>query len=1283
MRLSLHLLLGIILLTLSSSLLKATHIVGGEMNYTCLGNDEYEITLTIFRDCYNGDPNAWFDNPASIGIFNRDNQLLQEILIPLMNNDTLNPVLSGECFVVPPNVCVHTTTYRTTISLPPIIGGYQLAYQRCCRNQTIVNIVEPLATGATYGVTISEQALLECNSNPKFQEWPPLYICVDQPIDFDQSAIDIDGDSIVYRLCTPLRGANQTIPQPQPPNPPPYQAITWIDPPYDVNNMLNGAPGSEPLQINPQTGLLTGLPNTIGQFVVGICVEEYRDGKLISTTRRDFQYNVGICGQSVSSFFAPQIQCDDLRVDFRNTSEGADDFLWIFSDENSVLGTSNEVNPSYTFPDTGLYQVTLIAEPGESCQDTFIQQLHLKTNTLVPDFDLQVERCSDTLFLHLEDTSVDPQGMPIDWNWTVWPEGTSFQGQTPTLFTTREGEITVQLSIVAANGCEGLVEKSIVSNAIQAPSLSDTLQICQGDQVRIGSFQFPNYQFQWTPSASLDNANLPNPQASPESNTWYRLQVSNEAGCIYNDSVYVQVKRIVATFPKDTVICSAGIQLSIETKAVLLFQWSDSPDYSDLLGTEDVLSVKPMGSTRYYMRVEDEFGCSREDSVLVVGNAVDVEEMDTGIACLGDTLFVSFQNEDPTDELTVTWQPNPGLVEFDGLEAIVVPQNGGESFFHIEVENQFGCTKRDSIQVQAVDTSESANFFTVTQCSNFDVQFFSDSPNAIFYQWDFGDPAAPNTSSTGVPTAHSYSASGNYLVRVLIDANSTCRDTFAQEIFISEPKIAVDFDWDIQSCADTTVLRFENQSSNTQSNIDDLIWIFSDTIVHEEETVELRFPEAQEIQATLILISSDGCQDSLTVDIPIPVIETSLSDSLDLCYGDSISLNPNGNRAYQYQWTPDQGLDDPTSFNPTVQPLESTTYTVEISTLDSICRLTQDIYVDVGDPLDYQLPPDQVLCEEDFLLAANAGPNLTITWAADSLFQTVLGSEDSLAVQVESPTTFYLKLSDEKGCEVEDQITLDGQAIRIKVLGDESICIGDTAAIIVDAMGQDGLLFAWSPAEDIIGPVNSPSILVSPIEDKTYNLDISNAVGCTLDTMVRIQLFNFIPPLEITADQDTVREGESTQLQATENGGYIYQWQADPSLDHWDISNPIASPVETTTYLLDIRDQNGCLNQAFITIVVFNPGCLPPFIYVPNAFTPNGDGRNDLFKVYGDPIDEIELVVYDRWGEKVFESDQKDAGWDGTFRGKVLSPDVYAYYVRVACFDGQEYITKGNVTLIR
>ncbi|MBX2872372.1 MAG: gliding motility-associated C-terminal domain-containing protein [Saprospiraceae bacterium] len=1265
------------------SVLKATHIVGGEMNYTCLGDDQYEITLTIFRDCFNGDPNAWFDNPASIGIFDRENQLLQEVLVPLMNNDTLNPVLSGECFVVPPNVCVHTTTYRTTITLPPIIGGYQLAYQRCCRNQTIVNIVEPLATGATYGVTISEQALLECNSNPKFQEWPPLYICVDQPISFDQSAIDLDGDSIVYRLCTPLQGANQTIPQPQPPNPPPYQPISWIDPPYNVDNMLNGAPGGEPLQINPETGLLTGLPNTIGQFVVGICIEEYRDGKLISTTRRDFQYNVGICGQSVSSFFAPDIQCDDLTVEFENTSDGANNFQWLFLERGATLSTSTEVNPTFTFPDTGLYQVILIAEPEESCRDTFMRELRLNDNSLLPNFDLEIDQCSDTLFLHVDENSVDPDGMPLQWTWEILPEGRIFQGQSPDLFTTIDGEVTVRLEVTAANGCVSELEKTIVSNAIQVPNLSDTLQICRGETIRIGSIEFQNYQLEWSPSEGLDNPNLSNPQATPDSTTLYQLSISNQNQCFYQDSVLVAIDRVQADFPPDTIICEKQVLLSITSEEELSYQWSETPDFSELLSTDSTAELEPIGLTSYYLKVENQLGCQLLDTISVSGNAVDIEGLDTEIACLGDTVEIEFINEDLDDQLQIEWDSDPIILNIDGLMASVLADRGGLIPVTVMVQNQFGCEAQETIEIRTIDTGVDANFFTVTACSDYNVQFQSESPNAIFYRWDFGDPMNPNATAEGIPVSHQYEASGIYPVTILVEGNEACLDTFTQDIVLEDPQIVPDFNWEIQSCGDSTTIRFQNTSTNTQSSIIDWEWRFPDTLISGGEVVDLTFDRAQIIQSTLILESSDGCLDSLMQDISVPLIEALILDSLQLCFGDSIGLNPQGDPDLVYNWIPKEGLDNPASFNPLAGPLVSTSYSVLINTPDAICQLEQEVFVAVSEPLEYELPEDQILCEETFDLAVDAASDLRISWATDSLFQSLIGTSANLTVEPVGGQTYYLRLEDELGCVVEDEIFIDGQAIRVNLGGEETVCIGDTAELFVDALGQEGLMISWSPVERIIGPANTASILVSPSEDSRYEVSINNAAGCNLDTSLVVSIFNFIPPLDITSDRDTVREGESAQLMATENEGYIYQWEADPSLDVLDVSDPMASPSETTTYRLNIRDQNGCLNEAFITIVVFNPACLPPFIYVPNAFTPNGDGRNDEFRVFGDPIDELELIIYDRWGEKVFESSQKGDGWDGTFRGKALAPDVYAYYVRVACFDGEEYITKGNVTLIR
>jgi len=122
------------LLVLWPTTTKATHIVGGEMTYVCLGDDEYDITLVVYRDCENGQP--WFDNPAHIGVFDDNNQLIPSIGnmgvidVPFIEDDTIQPVLFDSCLVIPPNVCVHVTTYNFRVNLPFRPGGYHLAYQR-------------------------------------------------------------------------------------------------------------------------------------------------------------------------------------------------------------------------------------------------------------------------------------------------------------------------------------------------------------------------------------------------------------------------------------------------------------------------------------------------------------------------------------------------------------------------------------------------------------------------------------------------------------------------------------------------------------------------------------------------------------------------------------------------------------------------------------------------------------------------------------------------------------------------------------------------------------------------------------------------------------------------------------------------------------------------------------------------------------------------------------------------------------------------------------------------
>lgn len=1265
--------------------LHATHIVGGEMNYTCLGNDQYEITLTIFRDCFNGNPNAWFDDPASVGVFNADNELLQQILIPLMGNDTLNPVLDNPCLVIPPDVCVHTTTYRTIVELPPIIGGYQLAYQRCCRNRTIVNIIDPLASGATYGVTISERALLECNSNPKFKEWPPIYICANEPIFFDQSAIDADGDSIVYRLCTPLLGATPDIPQPQPPNNPPYEPINWVEPVYGVDNMLNGSPGGVPLRINRETGFLTGLPNTIGQFVVGICIEEYRDGELISTTRRDFQYNVGVCGKAVSAFFAPEIQCDSLTVSFNNQSLGANDYLWLFEGFENPDASSMESNPSYTFQDTGRFDVTLIAQPGTICADTSVKTVNLQPNSLRPDFSFDFLSCSDSLQIQVNDLSTDSLFDIVEWSWAVLPEEQTSSDQNPIFSLQRSGFHVIFLEVKSENGCTKRTEQVLEIDLIEEELPADTLVICAGDSIELNAEFDARYTYLWDLDSNGNSTN-PNPVVSPLVTTTYFLTISDTTGfCQEEKEITIMVPEpVVLDLPPDTTSCEPAITLVAATNVESAINWSEQIDFNNIFSTEDTVEVTPFGQVIYYVNAVDTFGCSALDSIVIIGNGVNIDIDAPPLSCQGDSLSLTVENLDSSDTLSYVWTPaNQILNGANTNQATVLLEDGGENIFVVNIENQFGCVLVDSLVVPVIDTSNQIQFLEEQQCGDFAVQFSSSSANASFYNWNFGDINDPIATGIGAEVRHIYSEEGIYEVTVSLPAEIGCQDTLRKTIMVGAPEIQLDFEWTFESCTDTALVRFNDLSVNNQSSFIDRLWIFSNSITSDEENPTIIINSGQEIEVTLIQTSNDGCVDTLKEVINFELIEVDLPDSVLVCNRVPIFLNPNADTSLQYTWSPIEGLDNPFLPNPQANPFVTTSYQVLISDSTNQCEIQRDIAVIVNPVIEYELANDTTICSKDFTLLASSNQSVTYAWFEGDVTNSPIGLDPEIVVFPDKESIYYLRLQDSLGCEIIDSVLINGNAIDVLVDNSQTICIGDTLELNVINLTDDALFYDWNPKETILNGADGPNPLINPSETTLYEVSIENEFGCFLDTSVLVNIFNFIPPLQIEAEPDTLINGGEVQLMATDEGRYTYQWEPRILLDADNISNPVGTIEETTTFSLVIRDQNGCINQSFIVITVIDPDCLEPFVFIPNGFTPNDDGLNDRLEVKGNFIEEMYLVIYNRWGEKVFETRSQSDGWDGTFKGKRLPPDVFAYYLELRCIGGQEYIKKGNITLIR
>ncbi len=402
---------GLVLLTGRTSF--AEHIIGGEMFYECTGPGQYSFTMKLFRDCFT--TGADFDNPGHFAVFDQNNQLVEIIQTFVQSVQPVSTNVSSPCMILPPNICVEEGTYSFNLTVPNLNQSYTVVYQRCCRNATIQNLNNPGAQGLSIESVIPAHADVECNSSPFYNNFPPPVLCAQELLEFDHSATDPDGDSLAYSLCSPYIGGTQGNPMPVPASNPPYPPVLWGGT-FDAENPLPGNPG---LSIDPVTGFLTGVPTQLGQYVIGVCVEEWRDGQLLSVNTRDFQFNVAFCEPpSAADINIPDVVdlCQGLTVPFSSSSAATNTFLWDFGDEGSDNPTSNLINPVYTFSDTGTYVVTLITNAGFFCSDT--------ASIVIPIFySASINASYDGFicegqerFYNFSASGVFDEGAPIIWN---------------------------------------------------------------------------------------------------------------------------------------------------------------------------------------------------------------------------------------------------------------------------------------------------------------------------------------------------------------------------------------------------------------------------------------------------------------------------------------------------------------------------------------------------------------------------------------------------------------------------------------------------------------------------------------------------------------------------------------------------------------------------------------------------------------------------------------------------------------------------------------------------
>ncbi len=476
------LLLGLLL----SAPVRAAHIIGGDITYVCNNPGSYTFTMKMYRDCNGG--GAPFDSgpgaplPGTITVY-RGNSLVP-FLTRNLGAPVITPVLpnlSNPCLIAPPNVCVQQAIYTFSLDLPvSTTQSYHIVYQRCCRNNTITNIIGPGETGATYWVEITPKAQQLCNSSPVFDNFPPIVICAGEPVDFDHAATDPDGDQLSYELFTPFTGGgndeqNPTAPDgvaPDPDMPPPFNTVNFLGPLYGFDNPLGGP---QPLTIDANTGFLTGIPALTGQFVVGVLVREYRDNELLSVVRRDFQFNVATCDPTVVA---------DIREDAIVTEQGdqfyvvdacgldpvlfanqsfqqafINEYRWEFAIDGGI-DTFPEWSPAVPFPGTGTYYGALYLNPGTNCGDTALIKVNVYPE-LTADFSYAYDTCvaGPVSFQDLSVADAGP-GSIVSWEWELGDGQTATEPDPSHLYGI-PGELPVTLLVQDSNGCEASRQRTL------------------------------------------------------------------------------------------------------------------------------------------------------------------------------------------------------------------------------------------------------------------------------------------------------------------------------------------------------------------------------------------------------------------------------------------------------------------------------------------------------------------------------------------------------------------------------------------------------------------------------------------------------------------------------------------------------------------------------------------------------------------------------------------------------------------------------------------------------
>ena len=536
------------------------------------------------------------------------------------------------------------------------------------------------------------------------------------------------------------------------------------------------------------------------------------------------------------------------------------------------------------------------------------------------------------------------------------------------------------------------------------------------------------------------------------------------------------------------------------------------------------------------------------------------------------------------------------------------------------------------------------------------IVFTNNSDNGNAYYWDFGDGT---TSTTSEPT-HFYDTPGTYTVQLIVEDTNSCFESDTSHIDITvelftggliEPTAPI--------CSNNS---YQLEAYNgTQYEWSPAQYLDDPTSATPTATIDST--------TVFTVIVSDSCgSDTLSTTLEVLTATTQIIDDQTICIDDSLQLWASGGNLYEWSAT------DPSSFisgenedSVWVKPQSDMTYSCEIET-DEGCVLTEIVFVEVYDQVPQPMLVDtNFLCKGDAIQVTASGAP-TISWSPNTDINPTNGPVVTISTPIDR--WYYVDFINPCGT-IPDSIFIDVKEVDPHAGNDTIVCPGEKALL----WASGGVSYSWTPTNSVSNPTDS-IVVVSPTAPTTYTVSVTNQYGCTENRSVFVDHYS-LPYLQVSPDYYGFK-GDEVEMYAQGSGtGGTYSWSPTEYLSCVNCQDPTAQPPESMEYIVLYEDENGCRAEREVAII------FEGLIYVPNTFTPDGNGINDYFYAKGGNIKNFEMTIFNRWGELIYESSNLNEKWNGTYNDLPCPDGTYIWKISYEDFEYNKEDLVGHVNLLR